>query len=101
MPTISVVCPMCAPMAALILSNFQKPSARPRRPCTHGSATCSSQSSICGANSYRRTNCLASIGTSTSNNANSNRVNRPNTTTTPQVRESPRRSRRSTSGSAR
>ncbi|MNC11290.1 hypothetical protein D3C75_589820 [compost metagenome] len=100
-PTISVVWPMCVPMAALILSNFQKPSARPRRLCTQGSATCSSQSSICGASSYRRTSCLASSGTNTSSKASNSKVNRPKTTTTPQVRDSPRRSRRSTSGSAR
>ncbi|MNE36439.1 hypothetical protein D3C80_1302490 [compost metagenome] len=100
-PTMSVVWPMCSVMAALILSNFQKPSANPRRPCTQGNAECCSQSSICGANSYRRNNCLASMGSSTNSSITRIRLNRVNTAITPQVRLNPSRSSRSTNGSAR
>ena len=50
-PTISVVWPICSLIAALTLSNFQKPSARPSLAWAHGIAVCCSQSSICGANS--------------------------------------------------
>ncbi|MOA52621.1 hypothetical protein D3C78_1759520 [compost metagenome] len=80
---------MCSLMAALILSNFQKPSASPIRVCTHGIAVCCNQSSICGASSYKRNSCLASMGTSTSSNAMTIRVNSANTATTPQVRDKP------------
>ncbi|MNG04358.1 hypothetical protein D3C84_874840 [compost metagenome] len=97
----SLVWPMCSLMAALSLSNFQKPSDKPNFDCVHGSAVCCNQSSICGANSYKRRSCLASIGTSTNSNAVKIRVNSAKTATTPQVRDSPAFSSRSTSGSNR
>ncbi|MNG16946.1 hypothetical protein D3C84_1008990 [compost metagenome] len=100
-PTMSVVWPICSLMAALTLSNFQKPSDNPSFDCTHGTALCCNQSSICGANSYRRSSCLASIGISTSNSALTIKVNSANTATTPQVRDRPSFSRRSTTGSNR
>ncbi|MNI66298.1 hypothetical protein D3C73_1218540 [compost metagenome] len=97
----SVVWPMCSLMAAFTLSNFQKPSDKPNFDCAQGSAVCCSQSSICGASSYRRTSCLASIGTSTNSKATTIKVNRVKTATTPQVRDNPALSSRSTSGSNR
>ncbi|MNL39105.1 hypothetical protein D3C87_1613620 [compost metagenome] len=92
---------MCSLMAALSLSNFQKPSDRPNFDCAQGSALCCNQSSICGVSSYKRNNCLASIGTNTSSNVVKIRVNSANTAITPQVLDRPAFSSRSTRGSNR
>ncbi|MNH33401.1 hypothetical protein D3C79_939130 [compost metagenome] len=83
------------------MSNFQKPSDRPNFDCAQGNAVCCSQSSICGASSYKRNNCLASNGTKTNSSAVKINVNRVNTATTPQVLDRPAFSSRSTSGSNR
>src|SRR5471030_883487 len=97
----SVVWPMCSLIAALTLSNFQKLSDSPNFDCAHGKAVCCNQSSICGANSYKRNNCLASNGTNTSSSVVKIKVNSAYTVTTPQVRDRPSFSSRSTSGSNR